>query len=462
MPRRRYLDKAAPADATYNSIRPVYRNIQVKKKDTPQRRESEAAKARARAEQARVTPANPRQASIGPYREKTAIDKAGGRLYAAAEQRAKDAQDREAAGVVLNALFKPIMPSTYVDMYDAYKRGEVNNVTDVLAAPYLTGNWSERNPGKALAVDLLVPSIKPAGNKLYKLADRRFVPKNNILTYNPDHSVMYRYIGTKDSGYKDLLTSGIIRGNPRHGLFGAKELRKRVRLLEGKGFTESELRDISSNNISESLFNKIKQVEAKTDKHTVGKFRFDRESMLDDYDTYADYIEDMNARVLQSNNPNVNRVVSPVKSSEMGDVLKVQQSHGNNPMATFAYGDEALTNRIQFPGDYAISVKNAQRYARDGRPFGHFEQHPVTEYPLQYNNPDVTIYKRSDGLLSGKKYMVEVPRAVVERDRLLYLKNPNYSPYKGPGYSFNLPNIFKRMPDIYPIGAMQFLLNNKR
>lgn len=166
MPRRRYLDKAAPADATYNSIRPVYRNIQVKKKDTPQRRENEAAKARARAEQARVTPANPRQASIGPYREKTAIDKAGGRLYAAAEQRAKDAQDREAAGVVLNALFKPIMPSTYVDMYDAYKRGEVNNVTDALSAPYVTGSWSQRNPGKALATDLAVPFVVGKGTQL--------------------------------------------------------------------------------------------------------------------------------------------------------------------------------------------------------------------------------------------------------------------------------------------------------
>lgn len=461
MPRRRYLDKAAPADVTYNSIRPVYRNIQVKKKDTPQRRENEAAKARARAEQARVTPANPRQASIGPYRQKTAIDKAGGRLYAAAEQRAKDAQDREAAGTVLNALFKPLMPSTYVDMAAAVKNGQVNNVVDALAAPYLSDSWSMRNPGKALAVDLLTPSIKPMGNKFYNLVDRRFVPKNKVLTYNPDHSVMYRYIGTKDSGYKDLLTSGIIRGNPRHGLFNAKELRKRVKQLEKKGFTEDELRDISSNNLSESLFNKIKQVESKSDKFTIGKFRLDRESMLDDYNTYADYIEDMNTRVLQSNNPNVNRVVSPVKSSKMGDVIALQLAHGNNPMATFAYGDETLANRIQFPGDYAISVKNAQSYARDGRPFGHFEQHPVTAYPLEYNNPDVTIYKRRDGLLSGKKYMIEVPRDVVERDRLLYLNNSNYHAYKGPGYSFNVPNVFKYLPNTYPVGAIPFILNNK-
>lgn len=193
MPRRRYLDKAAPADATYNSIRPVYRNIQVKKKDTPQRRESEAAKARARAEQARVTPANPRQASVGPYREKTAIDKAGGRLYAAAEQRAKDAQDREAAGVVLNSLFKPIMPSTYVDMYDAYKRGEVNNVTDALAAPYITGSWSQRNPGRALALDLIAPVAGSDIVKSYKAMRAGLKNPRLGIVADPRHPSGFRF-----------------------------------------------------------------------------------------------------------------------------------------------------------------------------------------------------------------------------------------------------------------------------
>lgn len=186
MPRRRYLDKAAPADATYNSIRPVYRNIQVKKKDTPQRRENEAAKARARAEQARVTPANPRQASIGPYREKTAIDKAGGRLYAAAEQRRKDAEDREAAGVALNSLFKPILPSTYIDMAAAIKNGQVNNVTDALAAPYLTNSWSMRNPGKALVADILMPIAARDIAKGYKAMRMELKnPKVGIMANDP-------------------------------------------------------------------------------------------------------------------------------------------------------------------------------------------------------------------------------------------------------------------------------------
>lgn len=201
MSRRRYLDEATPSDNTYNSIRPVARQIQVKRKDTPARRQKEQRKAEIRRQQARVTPENPRQASIGPYRQKTAIDKAGGRLYAAAEQKEKDAQDREAAGVVLNALFKPIMPSTYIDMYDAYKQGEVNNVTDALAAPYVTGSWSQRNPGKALATDIVAPFALSKAGKLARFAGNDIAnswrnmryqlahPESQVLGITPDATI---------------------------------------------------------------------------------------------------------------------------------------------------------------------------------------------------------------------------------------------------------------------------------
>lgn len=217
MPRRRYLDKAAPADATYNSVRPVYRNIQVKKKDTLQRRENEAAKARVREAQYR----RERQGSIGPYRQKTAIDKAGDRLYAAAEQRVKDAQDREAAGVVLNALFKPIMPSTYADMYDAYKRGEVNNVTDALAAPYVTGSWSERNPGKALATDIVAPFALSKAGKLARAAGNDIANSWRDMRYSLAHpeSQVYRIVSDNikyNRGNSDWLPA---RSHPLVDLF---------------------------------------------------------------------------------------------------------------------------------------------------------------------------------------------------------------------------------------------------
>lgn len=176
--RKRYLDNTAPADNTASVVRPVNRMIQAKQQDTPAKREKETREYQARQERAKYTPANPRQASIGPYREKTALDKQVGRLYAEAEQRRKDAEDREAAGVVLNSLFKPLMPSTYADMAAAIKNGQVNSVTDALAAPYLTNSWSMRNPGKALATDIIVPAaIGKAGIIGRNIANR------NLFTY---------------------------------------------------------------------------------------------------------------------------------------------------------------------------------------------------------------------------------------------------------------------------------------
>ena len=191
MPRRKYLDEAAPPDMTYNSVRPIMQNIQVKKKDTPARREQEARRYKQIREHQRVTPVNQRQASIGPYREKTAMDKAGGRLYAEANKMANDAKAREEVGVVLDALVKPLLPSTYVDMISAYKNGNVNDVSSLLASPYLNNTWSRQNPGKALAVDVLAPlSIRKAATI-----------GNNIR-----HRNLFSYEYLEPFGYNNPLT----------------------------------------------------------------------------------------------------------------------------------------------------------------------------------------------------------------------------------------------------------------
>ena len=183
----KYVNNIIQQDNTYNVVKPTYKNIEIKKKDTPHKRENEAAKARTRAKLAKVTPANPRQVSIGPYREKTIVDKTSGRLYAAADQRIKDAQDREAAGIVLNALVRPIMPSTGLDIYDAYKRGEVNNVSDALAAPYLTNSWSMRNPGRALATDIVAPFALSKGTQVAKFAGRNIANSWRDMRYALAH-----------------------------------------------------------------------------------------------------------------------------------------------------------------------------------------------------------------------------------------------------------------------------------
>ena len=165
--KRRYLDNAVPADNTAR-IGPI---IDIKRKDTPARRDKETREYKVIKERQKYTPVNPRRASVGPYREKTALDKAGGRLFAAAEQREKDAEDRQAAGVILNALTKSIVPSSIGDVYDAYKRGEINSISDALAAPYLTDSWSQRNPGKAILTDVASPLFIKGVTSLNKVKD---------------------------------------------------------------------------------------------------------------------------------------------------------------------------------------------------------------------------------------------------------------------------------------------------
>jgi hypothetical protein len=125
-------------------------------------------------------------------------------LYAAADQRTKDAQDREAAGIVLNALVRPIMPSTGLDIYDAYKRGEINNVTDALAAPYLTNSWSMRNPGRALATDIIAPFALSKGTQLVKFASNDIADSWKLMRYQLAHPESQVY-GIADDSFINFL-----------------------------------------------------------------------------------------------------------------------------------------------------------------------------------------------------------------------------------------------------------------
>lgn len=226
MPRRRFLDEAAPSDMTYNSIRPIQRVIDVKRKDTPARREKEAREYKARQEKAKFTPANPRQQSVGPYRQKTAIDKAGGKLYAEAADRVKQQERAAQAGEVLGAILAPAMPSSYLSMLDAYKRGEVNSVSDVLAAPYLNDSWAKRNPGKALLTDILTPIAGSNIAKSYKAM--RAGLKNPVLGIIPDNTIAsgFRYsqddlnrINGRASNLVDLIVNNFGNGVPSTAVY---------------------------------------------------------------------------------------------------------------------------------------------------------------------------------------------------------------------------------------------------
>lgn len=157
--RKRYLDNAAPADNTANVIRPVIvRRDENIKARSPERQRVEQQKARDIAER------NQRISST--FARTPAGRRAANRAYAVESQRQKQEAAKEEAAAVVGSLFKPLMPSTYVDMAAAIKNGQVDNLTDALVAPYLSDSWSMRNPGKALAIDIVTPFAVGKGVQL--------------------------------------------------------------------------------------------------------------------------------------------------------------------------------------------------------------------------------------------------------------------------------------------------------
>ena len=212
-------------------------------------------------------------------------------------------------------------------------------------------------------------------------------------------NTLNRLIGTGTSGYEDALSSGIIRGNQSGGFANAKQLRKFLNYLKEIGITdENILRNVASNNLTQKDFNLLKS------KVTNSRFSY----MLEDYDTYQDYL---NFKEWLRNNSKLYTYTE--------DPNQWSYSWNGNAMATFAEPGEVLGNSASiFPGDFGVQITNSPRYLQRATEFGHFYEHPTTRYPLNITNPDVHFYVRKDGLLTGTKYMSEVPYERVLLDQL--------------------------------------------
>lgn len=51
---------------------------------------------------------------------------------------------------------------------------------------------------------------------------------------------------------------------------------------------------------------------------------------------------------------------------------------------------------------------------------GHFAQHPTTKRPMSPLDDDVTMYAKQDGLLTGKRMFVKIPKSKVKQDQIDY------------------------------------------
>lgn len=263
----------------------------------------------------------------------------------------------------------------------------------------------------------------------YNVIDKLPTGFRPTMQYTPN--TLYRLIGVGDKGYKDLLQSGIVRGNmhPR-GIFTSKELHRYMKKLSDK-LSESDLRAFSSDSYAnEAQFNRInealKQLYPSTPDNIKG-IRLTRKTPS--IGTWEEYLKSQKssptiqfANVLFSNrrrNPWLQNWIDYTTGGINKAVSEVEWPN----LPTFATEQSEVLNLLKqdvrkgsYVGDYGITISNADKYATSFTDGGHYTQHPTTKVPITLDNPDLAVYKLKRGLLSRKPYMVKLTNKQIKKD----------------------------------------------
>ena len=307
--------------------------------------------------------------------------------------------------------------------------------------------WSENNEGFGTSKDdqalnslfnwgltpnVGSPILKGTGKTLkatYNVIDKLPTGFRPTMQYMPN--TLYRLIGVGDKGYKDLLQSGIVRGNmhPR-GIFTSEELHGYMKKLSDK-LSESDLRAFSSDSYAnEAQFNRINEALKQlhpfaTDTRKVIQLRRKSPSI----GTWEEYLKSQKssptiqfANVLFSNrrrNPWLQNWIDYATGGVNKAVSEVEWPN----LPTFATEQSEVLNLLKqdvrkgsYVGDYGVTISNADKYATPFTDGGHYTQHPTTKVPVTLNNPDLAVYKLKRGLLSRKPYMVKLTDKQIKRD----------------------------------------------
>lgn len=307
--------------------------------------------------------------------------------------------------------------------------------------------WSENNEGFGTSKDdqalnslfnwgltpnVGSPILKGTGKTLkatYNVIDKLPTGFRPTMQYMPN--TLYRLIGVGDKGYKDLLQSGIVRGNmhPR-GIFTSEELHGYMKKLSDK-LSESDLRAFSSDSYAnEAQFNRINEALKQlhpfaTDTRKVIQLRRKSPSI----GTWEEYLKSQKssptiqfANVLFSNrrrNPWLQNWIDYATGGVNKAVSEVEWPN----LPTFATEQSEVLNLLKqdvrkgsYVGDYGVTISNADKYATPFTDGGHYTQHPTTKVPVTLNNLDLAVYKLKRGLLSRKPYMVKLTDKQIKRD----------------------------------------------
>ena len=264
---------------------------------------------------------------------------------------------------------------------------------------------------------------KPVYNIAYNTIDRIPTGFRPTMQYTPN--TLYRLIGTGDKGYRDLLQSGIVRGNmhPR-GLFTTEKLHGYMRKLS-RTLSEEDLRALSSDNYtSEAQFNRInKALEQLYPPNPYGT------SKSVSLGTWEGYLKaQQNSPTIQfastlfgnkRRNPWLQNWIDHATGGANKAISEVEWSN----LPTFSIEQSEVLDLLKqdvkkgaYVGDYGVTISNADKYATPFVDGGHFEQHPTTKIPITLDNPDLSIYKIKRGLLSRKPYMVKLTDTQIKKD----------------------------------------------
>lgn len=325
----------------------------------------------------------------------------------------------------------------------------LNEAVDFLNPAIPAYNYPSNNNKKSLPKDgdalfdfvSWFPTINPLaarfGNGLYNTIDKLPTAFRKTMQYQPNS--LYRLIGVGDVGYKDLLKSGIVRGNMHpYGVFTTKQLHKYMKALSGK-LSEKDLRAFSSATFeNEAQFNRINDALTEMYPKSTNSLLMRKQPS---FGTYEDYTKRMNTpnyiqfyNIISNNirkNPwlknwknyalkNINTKTTPLTDVEW------------NNLPTFAFQENEVKNLLKqnvnkgsYVGDYGVQINNADKYAIPFTDGGHFAIHPTTNRPVSINNPDLSIFAMRRGLLSNKPYMVKLNADEIRKDLQLINRGEN-------------------------------------
>lgn len=303
----------------------------------------------------------------------------------------------------------------------------------------VSDDFYNKHPQLSSAINIATDMISPYAIKktpgVIDFIDRRGVPLKDIATNQPN--TLSRVIGVGDSGYKDALVNDVIRGNMNMPFGTAKQLHKAARDAASKGLSEDDIRALNSSYIQdEQQFNRIKAVVDEDylinkAKRKPGQLFLLKRPMLDDtYEQYlksqADYkkvAQDESYKellgMMDSNKdmqPWIDRAIAnSVDGVPKGDAV---------PTFVIGGGSENVLKQPRwttgFVGDHAVVINNADKNMHVMENTSHFAVHPTTKRPMSPIDDDVTMYAKQDGLLTGKRRFVKIPKSKVKQDQIDY------------------------------------------